>query len=135
MKSISNIAFWLIKLIAAIIMLQTLFFKFTAAPESVYIFSVLNIEPVGRIGTGIIELIAGFLLLVPQTSVYGALLGLSTMMGAIFSHLFVLGINVQNDGGKLFILAIITAICCLIVVFVNRNVLFQLVKSFYGRKN
>lgn len=135
MKSISNLIYWLIKIIAAVIMLQTLFFKFTAAPESVHIFSVLNIEPIGRIGTGIIELIAGILLLIPKTSVYGALLGLSTMMGAIFSHLFVLGINVQNDGGKLFILAIITAICCSIVVFVNRNVLFQLVKSFYGRKN
>jgi hypothetical protein len=135
MKSISNLVYWLVKIVAAVIMLQTLFFKFSAAPESVYIFSVLNLEPYGRIGTGIIELFAGILILIPKTSVYGAILGLSTMMGAIFSHLFVLGINVQNDGGKLFILGVITAICCLIIIFKNKDVLLQLVARFYARKN
>jgi hypothetical protein len=135
MKSTSNLVYWLVKIVAAVIMLQTLFFKFSAAPESVYIFSVLNLEPYGRIGTGIIELFAGILILIPKTSVYGAILGLSTMMGAIFSHLFVLGIIVQNDGGKLFILGVITAICCLIIIFKNKDVLLQLVARFYARKN
>ncbi|MFX6288831.1 DoxX family protein, partial [Acinetobacter baumannii] len=82
-------------------MLQTLFFKFTAAPESVFIFSTLGIEPWGRIGTGIAELIASVLLLIPSTTVFGALLAMGIMGGAIVSHLAVLGIEVRGDGGQL----------------------------------
>ena len=112
---------WAIKLLAVIILLQTLYFKFTAAEESVYIFSTLGAEPYGRIGSGIIELVASILILIPRTTLLGALLGLGTMFGAITSHLFILGIEVKNDGGTLFALAIITFLCCAVLVFQNKN--------------
>ena len=113
-----NILFiWIIKLVAVIILLQTLYFKFTAAPESIFIFSTLGIEPFGRIGSGIVELIASILILIPRTTLLGAVLGFATMLGAIFSHIFVLGIEIQNDGGTLFILAVITLFCCLILIY------------------
>jgi putative oxidoreductase len=110
----------LARIIAAIIMLQTLYFKFTAQPESIYIFSTLGLEPVGRIGSGIAELMASILLLIPFTSWIGAILGVGIMAGAIFSHLTILGIEVQGDGGQLFIMALITFICCLFVLFYER---------------
>jgi hypothetical protein len=124
----TNIFTWIIKLAAVIILLQTLYFKFTAAEESVYIFSTLGAEPIGRIGSGVIELIASILILVPRTTLLGALLGLGTMSGAILSHLIFLGIEVKNDGGTLFILAIITFICCAILVFQNRVKVQSLLK-------
>lgn len=107
---------WIVKLIAVVILVQTLFFKFTGAEESVYIFTKMGIEPFGRIGSGIVELIASILILIPRTTLLGALMALGTMFGAIFSHIFVLGIVVKNDGGTLFALAIITTLCCLILV-------------------
>jgi uncharacterized membrane protein YphA (DoxX/SURF4 family) len=119
---------WIIRFVAAVILLQTLYFKFSAAAESVYIFSKLGIEPYGRIGSGIAELIAAILILIPRTTLIGALIGLGVITGAIFSHLFVLGIEVQNDGGELFILAIITFICCVFLVFQNRNGISDLLK-------
>ena len=109
------------RLVAAILLLQTLFFKFTAAPESVYIFSTIGAEPVGRIGTGILELIAGILLLIPRTGWAGALLGLGLMTGALLTHLFVLGIEVQGDGGQLFAYALIILVCCGYVLWANRS--------------
>lgn len=112
---------WLVKLIAVDILLQTLFFKFTAAPESVYIFSTLGIEPFGRIGSGIVELIASVLILISRTTLLGAVLGFGTMVGAILSHVLVLGIEVQNDKGLLFILAVITLLCCLLLMYWERN--------------
>lgn len=108
-------------LIAAVILLQTLYFKFTGAPESIYIFSQLGVEPYGRIGLGVVELIVAVLLIVKRTSFVGALLGLGIITGAIFSHLFVLGIVVQNDGGTLFALAAIVFIMCLITAILQRG--------------
>ncbi len=115
------IIIWIVKLVAVIILLQTLYFKFTAAEESVYIFQTLGIEPFGRIGSGVVELIASILILIPRTTLIGALLGFGTMLGAIFSHIFVLGIEVKNDGGTLFILAVVTLISCLLLVYAERN--------------
>jgi uncharacterized membrane protein YphA (DoxX/SURF4 family) len=124
-----NTAFiWIIKLIAVIILVQTLFFKFTGAEESVYIFTKLGVEPIGRIGSGVVELIASILILIPRTTLLGALLAMGTMMGALVSHLFVLGIEVQNDGGTLFTLAIITLICCLILVYNQKSKIPDLLK-------
>ena len=108
-------------IIAAVILLQTLYFKFSGHPDSVYIFTQIGGEPALRIGSGIVELIIALLLLLPKTSHYGAFLGLGLMLGAIGQHLFVLGISVNNDGGALFALAIATFICCGIVLFVKRN--------------
>jgi uncharacterized membrane protein YphA (DoxX/SURF4 family) len=123
-----SILIWIIKLVAVVILLQTLFFKFTAAPESVYIFTTLGIEPYGRIGSGIVELIASILILIPRTTLLGAILGLGTMAGAIISHLTKLGIEVNNDGGTLFTLAIITFICCAILIFINKEKIRSLLK-------
>ena len=115
---------WVIKLTAVVILVQTLFFKFTAAPESVYIFSSLGIEPFGRIGSGVGELIASILILIPRTTLLGALMGLGTMLGAIASHLLVLGVVIKydgiSDGGLLFSMAVITFTCCAILVYQNK---------------
>ena len=89
---------WILRVAAAGILLQTLFFKFSGAAESVYIFSALGIEPYGRIGTGIAELICSVLILMPRTTWIGALGGSGIMTGAILSHLFVLGIVVFGAG-------------------------------------
>src|SRR6476620_207713 len=115
----SRIFIWILRIIPAIILLQTLFFKFSAAPESVYIFSTLGLEPWGRILVGILELIASILLLIPRTTLAGAILGMGLMAGAVFSHLTKLGIVVQNDGGELFVLALIVFITCfcLFIIF------------------
>ena len=117
----TNIFSWLLRITAAAIFLQTLFFKFTASEESVYIFSTLGMEPFGRIGSGVAELIAAVLLLMPRTTVYGALLGLGIMAGAIASHLFVLGIEVKADGGLLFVLAVVSFVCCAILAYLNKK--------------
>jgi len=116
-KSIINA---LLKIIPAVILLQTLFFKFSAAPESVYIFEQLNLEPWGRIGLGIIELIVAVLILIPKTTCLGALLGIGIMLGALFSHLTKLGVVVQDDGGTLFILALVTLLFCLVLAWQRR---------------
>lgn len=112
---------WILRIIAAAILLQTLFFKFGGAAESIYIFSTLGVEPYGRIGSGIAELIVVILILVPKTTFIGALGGCIIMIGAILSHLFILGIEVQNDNGFLFILAIITLICCAGLLYFNNK--------------
>jgi uncharacterized membrane protein YphA (DoxX/SURF4 family) len=116
-----NIFFWSLRLLAALIMLQTLFFKFSGAEESVYIFSQLGIEPWGRIGTGIAELIASILILIPRTTPLGALLGLGIMSGALFFHLTKLGIVVKDDHGQLFIYALLVFISCLILAWSFRK--------------
>lgn len=123
-----SIILWIFRLTAAIILLQTLYFKFTAADESIYIFSKLGIEPYGRIGSGIVELIATILILIPRTTLFGALIGLGLMIGAIFCHLFVLGIEVKNDGGLLFNLAIIVFLCCVSLIYLNKSKIPNLFK-------
>jgi hypothetical protein len=117
----TTILSWILRITAAVILLQTLYFKFTGAEESIYIFTALGVEPYGRIATGILELITVILLLIHRTTFLGALLGSGIMVGAIFSHLFVLGVEVENDGGTLFILAIITLVCCVTLIFFNRD--------------
>ena len=107
----------------------------TAAPESIYIFSKLGAEPIGRIGTGVLELIASILILMPKTTFYGAVLGFGLMSGAIFSHLFVLGISVQNDGGKLFMLAMISFLICIYLIIKTIPLNNSLLKRFYASSN
>ena len=121
-----NILTWALRLIAAVILLQTLFFKFSASPESVYIFSKLGMEPWGRIGSGVVELIASILLLIPATTAFGALLGAGVMSGALFFHLTKLGIEVQGDHGQLFIYALLVFVSCLILLIFYRGQLFSL---------
>ncbi|MEO7976249.1 DoxX family protein [Flavobacterium sp.] len=119
---------WILRIIAAAILLQTLFFKFNGAEESIYIFSTLGVEPYGRIGTGIAELIVVILILIPRTTWIGALCGLVIMTGAIFSHLLVLGIQIKGDGGLLFGLAVIVFVCCLGLLHHYRKIFFNFLK-------
>lgn len=112
---------WPLQIIVAAILVQTLYFKFTGAEESVYIFTKLGMEPYGRIGSGIAELIASVLLLVPATVSVGAVLSLGVISGAIVSHLTKLGIEVQGDGGLLFALALVVWAGSLIVAVVRRK--------------
>jgi uncharacterized membrane protein YphA (DoxX/SURF4 family) len=128
MKTKSIIS-WTAQIVAAIILLQTLWFKFSGAEESVYIFSKLGVEPLGRIGSGVIELIAGILLFTSRFNWLGALIGLGTMAGAIVSHLAVLGIEILGDGGQLFGLAVITFVCCKIVLALNWQKVLYLFKN------
>jgi uncharacterized membrane protein YphA (DoxX/SURF4 family) len=118
---ICTIIAWICRVAAAVILLQTLFFKFTAAPESVYIFTKVGLEPWGRIGSGAAELIAAILILIPRTTWLGAGLALAVMAGAIFSHLTVLGVVVMNDGGLLFGLALAVAACSVVLLFLQRR--------------
>ncbi len=113
--------FWILRILAAIILLQTLFFKFSGAEESVYIFSKLGMEPWGRIGSGIIELIASILLLIPRTTAIGAVLGLGVMSGALFFHLTRLGIVVKDDHGQLFAYALLVFFSCAILTWSFRR--------------
>lgn len=102
MEKIHSPLKWIARIVAAVIMLQTLYFKFTGAEESVYIFSTLGLEPYGRIGTGIGELIASVLILIPATTWVGAVMALGLMSGALFFHITKLGIEIMGDGGQLF---------------------------------
>lgn len=120
---------WVLKLIAAFIMLQTLYFKFSGAEESVFIFTQMHMEPWGRYATGIAELAASFLILYKPTATIGAILALGIMSGAIFSHLFVLGIDVKNDHGLLFSYALVVWLAALVLVWLNR----QQILDFFGK--
>ena len=115
------IASWALQIAAAGILAQTLFFKFTAAPESVYIFDKLGAEPWGRIGSGVVELIAVGMLLTPRLVMPGALLSLGVIFGAIASHLTRLGIVVQDDAGLLFGLAVTVFVCSALIVAIRRR--------------
>ena len=114
---------WTLRGIAAVILLQTLFFKFSGAKESVYIFTTLGMEPWGRIGSGVAELIASMLMLLPQTVVFGAILSLGVISGAIFFHLTKLGIALPlvDDHGELFALAVIVFVCSAVVLIMHRD--------------
>ncbi len=120
-----NILLWILRLLAAVIMLQTLYFKFTGQEESKLLFTKIGMEPWGRIGIGILELIASILILYPKTTGYGALLGLGLMSGALFFHFTVLGI-VFNGDAILFTYAVIVFVCCAVLCFVYRNSLLKL---------
>lgn len=121
MKATVKILSWLLRITAAVILVQTLFFKFTGAPESVYIFTKVGAEPWGRIGSGIVELIAAILLLTARFTWLGSVISLGVMAGAIFSHLTVLGIDVQGDKGLLFALAIIVFVTSALNLVLHRT--------------
>jgi uncharacterized membrane protein YphA (DoxX/SURF4 family) len=127
-----TIVSWILQLIVAVILFQTLFFKFTGAEESKYIFSKLGLEPWGRIGSGVAELIAAVLLLYPRTTTLGAMLCLGVIAGAIVSHLTRLGIVVKDDGGLLFILALVCFIGSAAILFVRREQIPFIGQRFFG---
>jgi hypothetical protein len=135
MTKAQTITSWILQLIAAAILFQTLFFKFTGAEESRYIFSKLGLEPWGRIGSGVVELVAVVLLLVPRTVPLGALLSMGVIGGAIVSHLTKLGIVVKDDGGLLFGLALLVFVCSgSILVLRRQHLVRSLLLPLHGRE-
>jgi putative oxidoreductase len=133
-----------LRLIAAIIMLQTLYFKFTAHPEAVHIFSTIGMEPYGRIGVGVGELIASAMLFIPATVWMGAVMGIGLMMGALFFHLTTpLGIQVMftdangqmiNDHGQLFLMALIVLVSCTIILWKQKELMFSFINNLLRKK-
>lgn len=111
-----NVLLWICRIVTAAILLQTVYFKFIGAPDSVYIFTQVDMEPYGRYATGITELIAAILILIPKTSFFGALLAFILMIGALATHIMILGLQVNGDHGLLFIYAIVTSIASAYVI-------------------
>lgn len=123
MSKALNVLDWLLRIVVAVILLQTLFFKFSGAKESVYIFSTLGAEPWGRVGSGVVELIASVLILMPRTVVLGAILSLGTISGALFAHVTKLGIALPavGDRGELFALALVVFVLSFVILLLHRN--------------
>jgi len=124
-----NILLWILKIVASVILLQTLFYKFSASKESAYIFTAIGLEPIGRIGIGILELITAILLLIPKSSWFGALLGIGLMLGALSFHITKLGIVVMNDNGLLFTYALIVLICCAVIAYLNKDEIINFINK------
>lgn len=138
MTTTIKIVSWAARIIVAVILFQTLFFKFTGAEESKYIFSTLmgpELEAYGRIGSGVVELIAVILLVLPSTAWLGAVIALGTISGAIFSHLTKLGIVVKDDGGLLFILAVTVFILSAVILFIHRRDVPVVGHMLFGNSN
>ena len=133
MEKVSLSLYWSARLISVIILAQTLFFKFSGAAESIYIFTTVGMEPWGRIGIGILELIAAALLLFNKTAWLGGGLSLGLMLGAIGMHLTKLGISVQGDGGYLFFLAVLVAVCSAFVLFRNKGKVESVIRVWAAR--
>jgi len=129
---INNLLYWIARVVAALIMAQTLYFKFTGAEESKYIFETVGMEPWGRIGVGILELVAAVLILINATAWLGAGLALGLMGGAIMMHLTMLGIEVKGDGGQLFLYAVIVALCSVFVLVRNKEKIVGLLSRVKG---
>ena len=110
---------WILRLFAAVILGQTLFFKFSGHPSSVEIFSVIGMEPHGRIIIGILELIAVILLLVPTTITLGAILSWGVMTGAILGHLTDIGFH--GELLELFLLAIAVWVSSSVLLVLHKN--------------
>ena len=104
------------RVVVAFILAQTLFFKFTGAEESRELFAILGMEPWGRIGIGIIELISVIFLL-SRFYIIGAIISLSIISTANFLHFTKLGIVVNDDGGALFTMSIIVIVMSLWLVY------------------
>jgi putative oxidoreductase len=123
-----------LQLLIAIIYVQTLYYKFSAHPDSVYIFSALGLEPYGRIGLGIIELITAILIVYPATKIYGGIISVGIISGAIFSHLGPLGIEIKGDEGKVFYLAVVVFVASILFLLINYKAFINLIQSFKKTK-
>lgn len=129
-KTLSNA----LQIFVALVYLQTLYFKFSAHPDSVYIFSTLGIEPAGRILVGFLEGITAALVLIPKTRLPGAILSIGVISGAVLAHLGPLGIEVNEDGGSLFLLAVLVLMASLAILFLRleeTRLLVQRVSAFF----
>jgi hypothetical protein len=134
MTRTQRIVSWILQIAVAVILFQTLFFKFTGAEESRYIFTQVGAEPWGRIGSGVFELIAVILLLIPATVTLGAILACCAASGAILSHLTRLGIVVKDDGGLLFALAVTIFVSSAIILILRRAEIPVIGKTWFSRR-
>jgi uncharacterized membrane protein YphA (DoxX/SURF4 family) len=130
---IMKLLYWATRIVASLILLQTLYFKFTASPESVYIFTTVGMEPWGRIGVGVAEAVAGVLLLITPVAWWGAALALGLMVGAIGMHFTLLGIEVQGDGGYLFFLALVVSLCAAFILWVDQQKIRETMEKLLKR--
>ena len=133
MKNVRIIFYWAVRILAAIIMLQTLYFKFSGASESVFIFTQVHMEPWGRIGVGVLELVASVLILFNPTAWIGGVLALGLMGGAIMMHITILGIEINDDGGRLFIYALVVAVCSAIILLHNKTKITESIKNLLAK--
>ena len=129
-----TIVSWILRIAVAAILIQTLYFKFSGAEESKYIFSTLGIEPWGRIGSGIVEIFASIFLLYPRTVTIGAFLALGTASVAVMSHLTKLGIVVKNDGGLLFGLALTMLASSFALFIIHRHEIPFVGSRLFGQR-
>ena len=115
---------WLLRVIATLMMLQTLYFKLSGHVESVRLFTTLEMESWGRIATGVFELLASIFILYPRTTSIGSAMGVGLMTGAIFFHFTSLGLKV---GGNylLFSYTITAFVCCFILLVISRPYMFN----------
>ncbi len=134
-KLASDIFIWIVRIIASLIMLQTLYYKFSGSAESVYIFSQMHMEPWGRYATGIAELVASLLILNKPTTAIGSFLAVGIMSGALLSHAFVLGIEVMDDHGLLFLYALIVWLAAILLVWIERGKLFSVIRKITNRRS
>ena len=104
MKKSKCILSWFLQIAIAVILAQTLYFKFTGHGESVVLFRELGMEPTGRLLIGSLELLAVILLLIRHSVAWGALLAWGLMSGAIVAHFTTLGW--EGDRGVLGSLAV-----------------------------
>lgn len=125
----TTIISWVLRIAISIIYLQTLYFKFTGHPDSVYIFSELGLEPYGRIGVGVIELIVSILLLINKTKLLSIIVSLGIITGAIASHLLVIGITIKEDHGGLFTLAIIIFTLNIVLIYLHKTDFSKILKN------
>lgn len=123
---------WLLQFLAAIILLQNLYFKFTGAPESIYIFESIGMEPLGRYVSGTFELIAALLLLLPKINWLGATLASLVMSVAIYMHIFNIGLEIGGDGGSMFYLAVTTCVSSLAIIALRRREMVQTLNRWWG---
>ncbi|MBS4073093.1 MAG: DoxX family protein [Algoriphagus sp.] len=124
---------WILRITAAVILTQSLSYKFGAHPDSIELFSQLGVEPTGRIALGIIELLVSLLLIIPRTQVLGSIGGMGIMTGAIFIHIFIIGIVFREDGGGLFALALGCFLACALNFLFYSKQLSSLIKLKYGK--
>jgi uncharacterized membrane protein YphA (DoxX/SURF4 family) len=129
-KQPSAIIQWILRIIASLIMLQTLYYKFSGSAESVYIFSQMNMEPWGRYATGMAELVASLLILYKPTTAIGSFFAVAIMSGALLSHAFVLGVEVMEDHGLLFLYALIVWVAAILLLWIEREKLFGIIKKW-----
>jgi uncharacterized membrane protein YphA (DoxX/SURF4 family) len=126
----SGIADWSLRLVPAAILAIAVPAKFIGDPGTVAIFTQLGAEPTGRVATGVFELVAVVLLLVPGVTIYGALFTAGLMSGAILSHLAVLGVAPDGDP-SMFVMAAVAFMAASSTVWHRRREIPLIGK--YGR--